>query len=140
MKLSIRGDYRVVAVAGLVAIAAANLFQLKETIGPVQMNPVDETFRYEQQILLLRTFLPKTDRVGYLSDVAPVDPVLNAQTVKKYYLTQYALAPIVVRSGTKDEFIIGCFSDPKLAAIQTTGLTVVKDFGDGLVLLRKKTN
>jgi hypothetical protein len=81
--------------------------------------------------------LPATGMVGYVSDVA------TSQTLGAVLRdgAQYALAPRLVREQTLKpgaEWVIGNFSKP-LDVIQfgkERGLTLVRDFGSGVVLYR----
>jgi hypothetical protein len=80
--------------------------------------------------------LPAEGHVGYISD----ETLPNAGYIgtKRYYLTQYAVAPIVVEIGTSRDMIIGNFKnfDP----YQVPGnLVVVRSFGNGLILFRKRS-
>lgn len=124
---------RVAALAILLIIVGMNLMDLKNRLTP------DEDPLPDVRLADMRQLLPKEGYAGYLSDAPPVNALTDLAAVKKFYLTQYALVPLVIRPGTQDEFIIANFSDPHAAAIQMTGLTLVKDFGGGLMLLRKKT-
>ena len=73
--------------------------------------------------------------VGYLSDIAP-----EQESVRKYYLTQYFLAPVVVAPDTKRELVVANFESPSaIAALASAnGLTVQRDFQNGVALLRRK--
>jgi hypothetical protein len=57
--------------------------------------------------------------------------------VKEYYLTQYALVPLVVRYAPDGDLVIGNFFDPDTAPalVRERGLVVLRDFGEGLLLL-----
>jgi hypothetical protein len=84
----------------------------------------------------LRTFLPARGTVGYLSDTSG-----SRESVRRYYLTQYSLAPVVVAPDATRELVVANFSSPsaivRLADAQ--GLTVKKDFGNGVALLTRRT-
>ncbi len=81
--------------------------------------------------------LPKTGIIGYVSDV-PTSQTLGAVLRDG---AQYALAPLLVREQSLRpgaEWVIGNFSKP-LDVTQfgaQRGLTLVKDFGSGVVLYR----
>jgi len=82
----------------------------------------------------LRAVLPFLGTVGYLSDIAP-----EQESVRKYYLTQYFLAPVVVAPDTKRELVVANFDSPSaIAALASAnGLTVERDFQNGVALLRR---
>ncbi len=122
----------------LVAIALLNISELKRITGSFPGASKDGAFLQDQRLQQLREMLPKAGQVGYVSDAPPFDSVKYPEVVTKYYMTQYALAPLVVSPGAEGEFIIGNFHNTSLVANQTAGLKLVKDFGGGLMLLRKK--
>ena len=92
----------------------------------------------------LRSALAGVTHVGYITDQMSFGPdlrgpdvtVTGTASLERYLLTQYVVAPVVVEPGRTNDLIVGNFRtfNPQL----TTGLTVVRDFGDGLVLLRWK--
>lgn len=69
---------------------------------------------------------------GYLSDTSPRDPSALAE----YHLTQYVLAPAIVRQSTRESQVIVNYHakslDPKF--LQTNHLRMVRVFGNGLAL------
>ena len=88
----------------------------------------------EQRFTELRTLLPARGIVGYLSDTSG-----SQESVRRYYLTQYSLAPVVVAPDANRELVVANFSSAssivRLADAQ--GLTVEKNFGNGVALLRR---
>jgi hypothetical protein len=87
----------------------------------------------EQRLAPLRAMLPARGTVGYLSDRDP-------QTERRrYFLTQYALAPVVVAPDARRELVVAnCASPAALAPLAAANrLTVVRDFQNGVALLRR---
>ena len=95
----------------------------------------DEISRYEARFWLLRSALPPKGVVGYLSD--PWPPPFDGDWLKGFFLTQYALAPLVVVDSISPALVIGNFRSvgPERNAADPT-LVLVRDFGDGILLLR----
>jgi hypothetical protein len=95
----------------------------------------DEMNRYEVRFRLLRRELPTKGIVGYLAEPRPPDRIRDYRI--HFYLTQYALAPLVVVDSTAPVLVVGNFqsSVPKLDAVDPT-LILVRDFGDGVLLFR----
>ena len=95
--------------------------------------PNDFMARHDQRFELLRDALPKRGIVGYISDAATeYDHELRRS------LAQYSLAPLIVQSDTRQPLIIGEFTDPAaIAKGRDLNLTVLRDFGDGLVLFAR---
>jgi GT2 family glycosyltransferase len=103
--------------------------------------PPDEITRYEDRFRELRRVLPPRARVGYLADVTPPASVAGEDpgrlAFKRYVLTQYALLPAIVLPGLHGALTVGNFDtaggiDPE--AIR--GRTLVRDFGNGVMLFR----
>ncbi len=95
--------------------------------------PNDFMARHDRRFEPLRDALPKRGIVGYMSDAATeYDQELRRS------LAQYSLAPLVVQSDTGQPLIVGEFTDPAAVAKgRDLGLTVLRDFGDGLVLFAR---
>lgn len=51
-----------------------------------------------------------------------------------YYLTQYALAPLVVDHSPNHSLVVGNFPSSSPLAFASANLQVVKDFGDGVLI------
>jgi hypothetical protein len=92
-----------------------------------QINSVDDVSRRsDQRFAELKGLLPEHGVVGYIGD--STDPIAD------YYLTQYALAPLVVEHSLKHPLIVGNFpSSP--ARVAEYNLRIIRDFGNGVLLL-----
>ena len=91
----------------------------------------DETSRfmrhYENRFAELKKMLYGEKTVGYSTDKALAD----------YHLTQYAIAPIVIDKEKCDGYSIGSFSSDQSAATAHDGkLSVIKNFGNGVMLFK----
>jgi hypothetical protein len=132
---------QIIALAALVFLTLTNIYELKQLIGTPSAANEDDVGPYVQRLERVRPLLPDSGRIGYITDVPveniPLSP--HSETLKKRYaLTQYALAPRALRPGTDEAIIIGSFSSSATAAVATKELTVIRDLGDGLMLLRKQ--
>ena len=76
---------------------------------------------------------PKTV-FGYISDNRRDDPSDQAE----FYLTQYTLAPAIVVSSTTERDVVANLhsANPDMKALQARGLMPVRNFGNGIFLLR----
>ena len=84
----------------------------------------------------LRRELPAHGTVGYQSDLD--DALADREEVKRFYLTQYAVAPVVVVPDTRRNLVIGNYGDPSRCRLcRSPDFVVAKDFGNGLMLFRK---
>ena len=90
--------------------------------------------RSEQRFAALKALLPKRGVIGYVGEP-------GAAALGDYYLTQYALAPLVVDHSLNHALVVGNFpSSPggAPAASPSGNLQLVQDFGDGVLLLANR--
>ncbi len=100
---------------------------------------------HEERIRQLKPFLPASGAVGYVTTVenerifADEKTFRNVEYLAQYVLTQYTLAPLIVRNSPEFPLVIGNFLDgpPEPGFLEKNGLVPVKDFGDGLILYRR---
>ncbi len=76
----------------------------------------------------LKKNLPTRGIVGYWGDSSLTPPAVGA-----YYLTQYALAPLVVARSLDHPLVVGNFPDTSPPPFPAN-LRLIKDFGDGVFL------
>ena len=95
----------------------------------------DDINIYERRFGVLREALPARGVVGYLSDEQGVD-----EATKKYYLTQYTLAPLIVVRDADRALVVGDFArgGEGVPDVPSGGLKLVKDFGDGVALYARE--
>lgn len=93
---------------------------------------------YEKRFEGLKGILPARGVVGYISDKRPEEIATDPELTRGYYLTEYALSPIIVDNNLGHELIIGNFHKPITApnSLKYRGLAVFKDFGNGVVLFK----
>jgi hypothetical protein len=82
----------------------------------------------------LREDLPARGVVGYLSDTTE-----GLEGARTYYLTEYYLAPVVVARDPGHELVVANFASPDAVAVAAAAhdLIVMRDFGNGVALLRR---
>lgn len=128
----------------LAGYAVLNL--LVQSIGIYAELPAkDPVTIHEARIAQLRGSLPTSGEVGYVTSVenekifAYEKAFRNAEFVAQYALTQYTLAPLIVRNSPELPLVIGNFLDgpPPPGFLEKNSLVPVKDFGDGLILYRR---
>jgi GT2 family glycosyltransferase len=129
------------AVLVLIALASNLRVLIRELHHFAEIAPPDEITRYEDRFRELRRSLPPQGRVGYVTDAVPAESVAGADAArlafKHYVLTQYALLPTLVLPDVPGALTVGNFDtagglDPEV----TRGRTLVRDFGNGVVLFR----
>jgi hypothetical protein len=135
MESSVHRAVNRIACAAIVVAVLLNLHalraQLRSAADPHQVA------RLEAVLQELRSTLPASGRVGYITDGSPTDVLGSGAATRRYYLTQYALAPLVVEPGTEHDLVIGHVEkfDP---ALVPANLFLMRRFGDELALYRKK--
>jgi hypothetical protein len=97
---------------------------------PIARDAQDTALRSGQRFSELRDVLPKAGVVGYIGES-------DAVAVGHYYLTQYALAPLVVDHSSEHAIVIGNFPRSQPTAFPEK-LRLVRDFGNGVLLFANK--
>jgi hypothetical protein len=85
--------------------------------------------RSDQRFAQLKAQLPERGVIGYIGEAG------NSGTAD-YYLTQYALAPLVIDHSANHALVIGSFPDSR--AEVPSNLQLVRDFGNGVLLFAAK--
>ena len=101
---------------------------------------------HEAWIEQLKPSLPPSGAVGYVTTVendrifAMEKAIKNVEYLAQYALTQYTLAPVIVRNSPDMPLVVGNFIDgpPAPGFLERHRLVPLKDFGDGLVLYRRE--
>lgn len=101
---------------------------------------------HERRIAQLLPLLPASGAVGYVTTVendrifAAERSFANVEFLAQYALTQYTLAPRIVRNRPDLPLVIGNFIDgpPSPGFLEKHGLIPLTDLGDGLVLYRRE--
>jgi hypothetical protein len=101
----------------------------------------DEVSEYDRRLAPLRERLPRDAVVGYVSDPQPATMSMAEGRLhyKKYLLTRYALAPVLVIRNQQPTLIVGNFNDPSsVEQAARRGLERLEAFGEGIVLFRRR--
>jgi hypothetical protein len=101
---------------------------------------------HEARIARLSPLLPPSGAVGYVTTVengeifAAEKTFTNVEFLAQYVLTQYTLAPRIVRNSPDFPLVVGNFIDgpPAPGFLEKNGLVPLRDLGDGLILYRKE--
>ncbi len=99
---------------------------------------------HEERIARLKEVLPRDGNVGYITTIendkifSAEKSFANVEFLGQYVLTQYTLAPLVVRNSPDLPVVVGNFIDgePTSGFLEEHNLTPARDFGDGLILYR----
>jgi len=101
---------------------------------------------HESRMAPLRAYLPDRGAVGYVTALeiekifARERALRDVELLGHFILTQYTLAPVFVYPRPDRPLVVGNFigARPDQALLDHYGLVPLKDFGDGLILYRRK--
>ncbi len=95
----------------------------------------DGVKKWEERMIPIRKYLPASvHEVGYISDNE------SSAIYEEYSLTQFALAPVVVRHGVDFEWIIGNFTQRDFENILDQNISsnfTIQKIGAGIYLIRR---
>lgn len=94
------------------------------------VHPVDSNYvaqRSDQRFSALKASLPTRGVIGYIGE--------PGASVSDYYLTQYALAPLVIDRSANHSLVVGNFPSSFPPNLAEQHLQVLRDFGNGVLLL-----
>jgi hypothetical protein len=104
----------------------------------LRKGPADDVTLHEMRLAGLRKRLPARGVVGYVADDS--GGAEAAREWRRFARTQYSLAPVILERTTAHDLVVGVFDDPRAipAASAANGLLPVEEFGEGVVLFRRK--
>jgi hypothetical protein len=127
------------AVIALAAVALASSFWLLLDLFSVysQSTATFGVASFEDRFSDFRKTLAPHAVLGYLSDNPATDPSNQAE----FNLTQYTLAPAIVKPTIDEHLVVVNYhsATPDAAGLRARHLTVLRDFGHGVLLCRNET-
>lgn len=104
---------------------------------PQEFTGEDAVIRTERRFAAMRASLPQRGVVGYLEELGGQEG--REAGTSDFILAQYTLAPVLVTHGAAPELVIvNALEESAANQLQTaSGLTLVQDFGDGLLLCQR---
>jgi hypothetical protein len=107
---------------------------------PVASADDEEIRRYEARFRQLRSALPSRGVVGYVADPKGPERPFDARYARRFYLTQYVLAPVVVVDSVAPALAVGNFHSAwSDRDARKAGLVLDREFGDGVLLFRRES-
>ena len=103
---------------------------LFEAPRPRRISSDDISKRSDQRFAALKARLPARGVIGYIGESGD-------SATPDYYLTQYALAPLVVDPSAHHSLVVGNFPSSRPFRIPQS-LRLVEDFGQGVMLFAVK--
>jgi hypothetical protein len=94
---------------------------------------------FENRFVTIKKQLARSGctRIGYVTDI----PEGDSNWLTWFFRTQYALAPILIDDSTEPSLVIANLRDPSSIAhiLRDTHLSLLSDYGNGVILLSGKT-
>lgn len=84
----------------------------------------------------IRAALPARGVVGYVAEPKGKEIVHGGDYYRRFHLAQYALAPVIVVDSPDRPLVIGNFASGTPPP-HSSGLVLVRDYGNGVMLLRR---
>jgi hypothetical protein len=137
--------WRVGAMMVVVVMAVVNVVHIAQTVPPPPRESpgaaIDPVTRHERRLAALSANVGARGlkgTIGYIGDLSGSRLAGDARGVEDYYLTQFALVPLVLDSNPEPH-------EWAVANLRTTipqtrvpgSWRIVEDFGEGVLLLRK---
>jgi hypothetical protein len=123
--------------AGAALLALVAVFSCLDTTRNRRWFEEDGATRIsEERVQAVRRDLPSHGAIGYVGDEVPP----NAGTKRyfhEFFHIQYAVAPLILVDSQQYPLVLGDFHQPvDSARIARLKLTLVKDYGNGVMLFR----
>jgi hypothetical protein len=126
------------AVLALLSISlASSLWYLLDVISAYSQRSNGSAMTvatFESRFEALHKSMPPRSVLGYVSD----NPSNDTQSQAEFYLTQYALAPAIIKATTEEHFVVANFhtNTPNAAMLRARNLQLVQDFGNDVFIYR----
>lgn len=126
-----------VGLATIVVFALVSDGQLlaKALVDYVRTSRPSAVDQYLSRFGDIKTALPARGVVGYIAEPRGKE-LHGGDYYRKFHLAQYALAPLILVDTPDRELVVGNFASGAHAP-QLPGLTLVQDYGNGVMLLRR---
>ena len=127
----------VILLAAIILLSFHHNFKaLHKGIQRFNRQELDPITKYEKRFSDLKAYVPNHSVVGYISDYDEKSEKYG----QAFNMTQYVLAPVILVRGIKHKFIIGNFqgAQPNIKAYESQNIALVRDFGNGAVLFKRR--
>lgn len=129
-----RATTGICALLGIALISTLALLVETARSYPAPERQTFDIVAYVARFAQIKADLPKDTAVGYLSDAEPD----TAGTTAEFGLAQYALIPAVLANDAGRELVMANVHRPQPPSFyQARGLELMRDYGNGVMLLRK---
>lgn len=129
----VRHKFAVIALA--VVALGTGFWELLDLVGASNRGVDFGVAAFESRFDEFRATIKPHSTFGYVSDNPPNDP----SYLSEYYLTQYTLAPAIIKSDPNEDLVIINFHTerPDQAAMHALNIVPVAVYGHGVILCRR---
>jgi len=134
-------EVRVKVLLFIIFVLVVNIVYLIEDFGFNRYGiGRDLVSAYDRRLKAVRHSLPEKGVVGYITDKEPKEVFSDSYAIQRFYLTRYALSPLIVVNNASQKHVVGDFHEfpPDLKHYEDKGLIVIKDYGNGIILFKRK--
>ena len=128
-----------ITIASLIFIVCALLSSARLVLDAPRPTRLQDSNRIaqrsDQRFAALKAALPQHAVIGYVGESRTKS---GGNALSDYYLTQYALAPLVVDDSPNHPLVVGNFPTALPSQPPSENLQLVKDFGNGVLLFAQK--
>jgi hypothetical protein len=133
-RLPVRTRVGLVAIVAFALIADGHLLA-KSLVDYVRTPRPSAIDQYLTRFREIKAELPPRGVVGYIAEPTGREMLHGGDYYRKFHLAQYALAPVIMVDSPDRELVIGNFSTGTRPP--PPGLSLVRDYGNGVVLFRR---
>jgi hypothetical protein len=124
------------AVTVVFALVSDGQFLVKALVDYVRTSRPTAIEVYLSRFGEIRTALPARGVVGYVAEPKGKEILHGGDYYRKFHLAQYALAPLIIVDSPDRPLVIGNFASGTPPP-QSPGLSLVRDYGNGVMLFRR---
>lgn len=128
--------------AGALLVALIAVLSVGHTVHKLPVPGVhdiatDKASAFDFRLNPVRRDLPSHGKVGYVSDEVPAaDTHAALEHFQEFCYTQYAVAPLIVIDSAEYPLVIGNFHKAPSDTISKLKLTLLTDYGNGVMLFK----
>jgi hypothetical protein len=145
MRILTMNAWRAGTLGIVILVAVGNVVHTAQKTPPPPVDspagPADPVMRQERRLAGLRASVEARGlrgTIGYLGDSPPGQAAEPAREVEDYFLTQFALAPLVLDGDAERyEWIVVNLQSAASSARVPAGWKIEEDFGGGVLLVKK---
>ncbi len=122
----------------LIVLSLFSAVKLALTELSIKISPVgsDDLSLYEKRFDGVKSILVSDVVIGYVTDLPGSTVATDPEALARFYIAQYAIAPVVIVNTSNTKLVLGVFNDvsKSIDRDEIKKLTPRLDFGNGIIL------